>query len=435
MIVLQEQNSPLWLSGAAQALYEVCKEGFIVGGAFYEHFFSGKFGPTSIPVEFEVLVADDWDPVQVSDRLSERRPDFRWHVSSTPSTVRQSELFGLAALKTGRGGVRWSGLCVEYFLESEEVLGLLEQGLLIPDGGDPYLSQLEARNLLTTYPALQADFIEYSGKTVHDSLDEIHDAVKEREYGGRTRRSPLATEEHALAEKVRDWHRQARAEITAVPIPPRSSLPVGDPWTSSDEGFREWIIDQAFTKYPRTQRDQFLHASLEIQYGEQKPTHQGWETYQHALMSMLVLETDHLPPEFRRALRVTMLFHDIGKACNIWTPGCHAMIGARQWRKFGPDWLTDDEKNLISLLIRTHDLLGLMDRGLVHPNYRGSVAPEDIREELSKFDIDINLAVELMTVVYKADVGSVAALRWLLPLTPILKALIQQPWHQEGGTV
>lgn len=415
-----------------RAVAEVAPESFITGGIYFFPFCAGKYGPSVAPVETEVLISHHLSVRDVQDALEALQPDVRWQVSQAESIVDAasdgitSAAVGSASLVAACGGVRLENGVPTYHFAHPEAFDHLQRGLLAPSGSDLSQSRHLAQRLLAQFPGLRADFLGYVGKTLPETYEEIHQAVQENEHGGRANLMELLPSELGWADAIRQWHRVATPAVTTVPIPPRASLPAQDPWTADDPQFREWLIDQTQVRVRRLPADAFLHEALALQCGDQKTTHQGWETYQHAIMTMLVLETDHLDPADRRALRVAALLHDIGKVYNVWTPGCHALVGAKLWQQHKPSWLTDAEVRTVTFLIRTHDLLGLMDRAIVNPEYRGGLSPSKIRQEMSNFDRSASESLKLMSTMYQADVSSVAALRWLLPLTPLLESLIQE---------
>jgi hypothetical protein len=323
--------------------------------------------------------------------------------------------------------VRWSPLdsdgprCV---WARDDALDDLQAGTLRPTGGNPDRAAWDARRLLQAYPGLRAEFLDYHGRTVAQTMDEIARLVAEGEVGGRATQRTLSPAEERAAVEVRRWHREVTATIEPVPVPPRADLPQGDPWAADDAAFREWLIDQTLVGQPRTRPDADLQRMLLAQRGLQKPTHQGWEICQHAIAAAIVLEADEFPVPQRRALRVAALLHDVGKTINVWTPGCHALIGAKIWRRWAPSWLSPEEGALVTALIATHDVLGLLDRALLHEGYPGGLSPQDVRERLVAIAPELPAALRLVRAIYHADIGSVAALRWLLPLTPLLERVV-----------
>ena len=413
---------PEWLNDVLATVFAASPAAAVVGGAYYASFFSGTFGPTQIPFEVEVVVRDGTGD-RVRSALEATRPATRWivHDGSMNGDGAASD----AALIAGRGALSLvDGRPVARF-EDPRAREHLADGFLAPaEGVSAREAAAAAYDLLKWYPGLRADFLDYSGSDVPLTLDEIDALVKANERGGRRKIRQFLPSELPWLERIRAWHASSTPTIDAVPVPPRDALPSGDPWAAPDGEFREWLIDQTVSRCPRTPRDSYLERALREQRGDQKPTHGGWETYQHAIMATLVLDTAGLDPADRRAARVAAVLHDIGKGHNVWTPGAHALIGAKAWHRLRPPWLRDDEARVVTFLIRTHDMLGLMDRGIVNENYRGALAPAEIRAELDLLGRDRVSALRLMSAIYRADVGSVAALRWLLPLTPLLEGAV-----------
>lgn len=414
-----------------RALTQVAPDALITGATYFFPFFVGKYGPSVAPMETEVLVRVSANLDDLRARLEEAQPEVRWKVRTVGATPCPDGDKGIedalqdAPIVALCGGVRLENGVPTYHFGHQDALRHLRDGLLVPNSGDISGSRELAADLLSQFPGLRADFISYSGKTLHETYEDIHQAVQQNEYGGRMKKSSFLPVEQKWIEAIRQWHRMSTPAVQMVPAPRRASLPTGDPWSAGDSEFREWLINQALVRMPQLRPDPYLHRMLDMQKGEQKTTHQGWETYRHALMTMLVLETDRLDAADRRAMRVAALLHDIGKLYNIWTPGCHAQVGAKQWRRYAPDWLTEAEVELVTFLIRNHDMLGLMDRGIVSDEYRGGVSPTDVREALAAIRRPAPEALILASAIYQADIGSVAALRWLLPLTPLLEGVVR----------
>lgn len=187
--------------------------------------------------------------------------------------------------------------------------------------------------------------------------------------------------------------------------------------------------------------------------GEQKPTHQGWPLENHLLGCALQVSTDHLEgvaeaaglglPAVRLGLRMAALFHDGGKLLNCHTPGGHEAQGARLFSLLRPTWLPwlgRQEAGLAQWAIATHDGFGRLSRGLVEkpgvdlhdpgfdtaatPRYRGALDPEAVREEALTSGFSLEVALPLNKAIWVADVGSVAALRWLLPVADRVEKVI-----------
>jgi hypothetical protein len=416
ILVADQADCAGWLRDVVTAVAVADPSANVVGAAFYSHFFGGRFGPTQIVPEIEVAVAAEEEITTIETILVSLEPPYRWRVR----TRRDAE----SALIAGRGRASLVDGHVAFSFGHPDAAAHLAEGLLAPaDDASPERARAEAMTLLAQYPGLRADFLAYRGKDLAQTFEEIDALVKEQESGGRRTTMSFAPAELPWVAAIRRWHETVEPSIEAVPLPARAPLPEGDPWTADDDSFREWLLDQTSTADPRTPRDEDLHRLFEVQRGDQKPTHLGWETYQHAIMAMLTLDTHGFDVADRRALRVAVLMHDIGKVHNVWTPGAHALIGAKVWQRYRPAWITDEEADVVTFLIRTHDMLGLMDRGIWHDEYRGAMSPADIRDELARLDRPFDEALRLMSAMYVADIASVAALRWLLSLTPLLEGV------------
>jgi len=156
--------------------------------------------------------------------------------------------------------------------------------------------------------------------------------------------------------------------------------------------------------------------------GNQKPTHEGWEIYHHSIMSSLQLKVDHFEPSIRKCARLAMVWHDFGKIKNVWTPSAHGAIGSKIWDP--PSWVNPQEEKLVRFLIKTHDYLGLMDRWLQDPQFKGGFSPASIKRSLQALELEPAFLLSLMKEIYDADIGSVARLRCFLPLTPLLEEIM-----------
>lgn len=410
---LDASSSPEWLVEALTAVAAVAPAATITGAAYVAPFFGGRFGPTQVPPEIDVAFDGD-DAGWVRRALEHVAPRFRWRIVAP----------GSGALVVDRGSLRLHEAGPVYEFDDDRALDHLNSGVLEPDlAADTASARIEAEALLASYPGLRADFLGYDGKNLAQTVEEIEALVREHEYGGRRVERGLLPSEEPWAEAIRRWHETVRPRVEPPPCPPRAQLPEGDPWAAPDDEFREWLLAQTLCSAD-VAVDPELRAALIAQRGEQKPTHAGWETYQHAIAAALVLDTGEVSPADRRAARVAAVLHDIGKTHNVWTPGCHALIGAKTWEAYRPEWLTDDEAHVVRFLIRTHDMLGLLDRWIVDRGYRGGLSPSLVRAEAMKLGRPFEEAFGMMKMMYEADVGSVAALRWLLPLTPYLEQIV-----------
>ncbi len=399
----------------------------VVAGYHCAPFWAGTYGPTQVPVEVEVIAPAE-EAAGLPHRLEGAAPDLRWNVRSTgllqkqPRDLDWTPCLAHEPLVALCGGIHAAtGLRVWGHAAAHEHLKV---GLLEPNGSAPESAASGARRLLQAYPGLRAPFLGYGGKTVEHTLTTIMQQVADGETGGRPSNSALRASERPVAAEIIRWHREATPSIEPVPVPIKAKLPTSDPWSAPDSEFREWLLDQTMVRSPLTQPDEALQRMLAAQRGDQKPTHQGWEIAHHGVMAALVLETTAFAPTVRPALRVAAILHDVGKTLNLWTPGCHALIGAKIWDRWAPAWLSPEEKALITGLIAVHDILGLLDRAIMHEAYPGGLFPEDVRGRLHGVAPSLPEALRLASAMYRADIGSVAALRWLLPVTPLLERIV-----------
>lgn len=438
-------NVPEWCRRPLSILSQAAPDAFATGDLLLLPFFSSKFGPTLWPIEIDVVVGTTERAEALSRTLRSVAPQWRWNVRAplrpealawadggVPEGILHEICSAPLTCLCGAVRLEW-GEPVWYF-GFESVEEDLRSGRLRPHGEDLDRAREEAEYLLARFPALEAEFLEYQPRTVEETLEKIHEAIRENEYGGRRSQLAFSREELPAVERVRRWHEQAQPRIEPLPLDASDQWPDDDSiWWSEDDQFRGWLIDQTLVRRPRSKRNAWLHEALAVQRGVQKPTHQGWETYQHAIMAAIALRTDLIPFEDHRAMRVAAILHDIGKVYNIWTPGCHALIGAKRWMDHRPPWLTDVEAELVTFLIKVHDMLGLMDRGIMNSEYRGAVSPAEIRAEIQALGRGLEEGLTLATTIYQADIASVPALRWLLPLTPLLQdvVLAGAEWESE----
>ncbi len=59
------------------------------------------------------------------------------------------------------------------------------------------------------------------------------------------------------------------------------------------------------------------------------------------------------------------------------------------------------------------------------PSYLGALDPEEVRIRLLKSNLPLVNAASLHKAMWKADIGSVASLRWILPVADILESIVQ----------
>jgi adenylate kinase family enzyme len=258
------------------------------------------------------------------------------------------------------------------------------------------------------------------------------------------------------------------AEITATIKPPYGYAS----WfhymamEANDSMFREWYMNQTRSRKPYGGKDPYVALVREhmmqkdnfyvLKKGrkfEQKPTHLGWRLYLHHDEATLQLITDEVMKvlgflgwserkrkNVRFAARLAMLNHDIGKQHNTASPGAHEAIGAKTFARLLPEWINDEVKKLAAWMIKTHDLFGRMARAITEkvefdsfmdvgfdptamPSYKG-LDPTGVRKELLEGGFDLATATLLHKMIWTADVASVSALRWVLPIADTLEELV-----------
>ncbi|MDO8649170.1 MAG: hypothetical protein Q7R81_05305 [Candidatus Peregrinibacteria bacterium] len=239
---------------------------------------------------------------------------------------------------------------------------------------------------------------------------------------------------------------------------------------ATDEQWREWLINQIKSKKPFCGSDPFIQKVMYLDFldeiqeelhrnpmnseGNQKLTHQGVPLQRHMIWSAICLETEptcaklqaeenineqHIC-DVRSGMRVGMLVHDIGKLLDdssIETPGVHQELGAKVWLKICPQWMHNRASAVTQWCIKYHDLPGRLARGLIEkeentddvgavPSYKGAYDPSACREALATLS-ELPKAAHMIFCrdVWRADVGSVPSLRYLLPAADSLIAVIQ----------
>jgi hypothetical protein len=227
---------------------------------------------------------------------------------------------------------------------------------------------------------------------------------------------------------------------------------------AEDAVFREWFLDQVHHHAPLGGAEAWLRGVLdgsafdlkaEACTDAQSPMHQGWGLSRHLAASVLALETDDLcrsipmgaplaPEALRLSMRLAMLFHDVGK--RVRTPAArHGRIGARLWRKHRPAWCPAALVPLVAWMVEVHDLFGALGRGLTDKRGGPALEEDDLsrpsaypaaldvqaaRVRLEASGLPLPLAAGIAKALWRADVGSIAALRWLLPVAEPLEQLL-----------
>ena len=150
-----------------------------------------------------------------------------------------------------------------------------------------------------------------------------------------------------------------------------------------------------------------------------------------------------------------MLFHDTGKLVGQ-RPRHHAEISARLFAQHRPRWFPERLLPLTQWLIRTHDLFGAFGRGLTekrnHPaadyaidlslstSYFGALDSQAVRRVLLEGGLPLAEATAINKQIWRADLGSIAALRWLLPVADLVERLLlagqrtpRPAWKRSGS--
>jgi adenylate kinase family enzyme len=286
------------------------------------------------------------------------------------------------------------------------------------------------------------------------------EAQREREREHAFCRRALNAEELVVAREILHFHRTSE-HLPEPPLQPALAEPSAD-WRASDDArFGSWFLEQTHHHAPRGGADPYLRAVLDfslfaaklrVRHVEQSPMHQGWTLDRHLAQSVLELRTDTLLQrlakthddawlcDLRLAMRMAMLFHDTGKLLGP-RPRRHACISARLFARFRPAWFPERLLELTQWLIRTHDLFGSFGRGLtdkqgtrpadyasvdleLSTSYFGAFDSQAVRAELLASGLPLDEATAINKAIWCADIGSIAALRWLLPVADLVERLV-----------
>lgn len=474
------------------------EEAWVGGGAVYRPFWNDRFGPMQRPTDLDVAVDDERASQPLLEALERAAPDERWSVLSPAARLQgrwgistedsfEAKHFttflhrgGLVRLREGRIELRlppgveaslWSGTIelnprlLERLSPDQRAELLAKEthhlpralsdypGLTIAPstsealrGGAHWRDHRPAR-ILAGWPALKREVVRTQSSRPRPAL--AH------------RRRALNRTERALAQELLRLHREAAPRAEPPSHPPRRPLPErGELLTlareADDATFGGWVLEQIHHHRPLGGRDALLHAvldgsrfasTLRAQRHALGPMHQGFTLGRHLAQSLLELRTnellaDHAPArreELRLALRLALLFHDVGKLAGE-RPQPHGLVSARLFQRFGPEAFPAHLLPLTCWLIRTHDLLGAFARGLTekegHPigdytldpaapsSYAGALDADAARAALRASGLPLAEAAALHRALWCADVGSIAALRWLLPVAPVVQELL-----------
>ena len=417
---------PEWIFELLDQVTAIDDGARIVGGALAALALGGRFGPAVPPLGC-VIVASDSLGSERAALLEKVNAQFLIHIVSPsasptpplipePITLAENYIFTFQWLSLSRVGGRPVLAAHHPSTAADLAAGRLRVCLPAASPGVVSASRHYWERL---FPGLVPEI------AVESSIDTIQARIAAGQPRPRSHSVAFNDDVRSSVAAVLNWHSAHTAEISDLPLIQASCLPDSDPWCAEDAEFRAWLMSVTSLSSP-TCSDPVLDRILAAQCSEQKPTHQGWLTYQHALYATLLLDTSACPASDRRALRLATLMHDVAKGKNLWTPGAHGAIGAKIWRKACDiEDVTEEEAQLITWLIRTHDYLGLLDRTINDTTFPGGLSPRRIRREFLRLGRPLDEALALNAVVMQADIGSVSSLRWLLPLTGLLGEVVR----------
>lgn len=480
---------------------------WLTSGGVYRSFWNGRYGPLQEPMDLDVVVAAAEDVDALVVELTSSADCFDWSVFSWDEHVRASyadvsslpEGFASRVLTYRQGLVRIHDGVVDARLTVAGANDLLSGSVRFDEASLARLGSRERRyhidkslgvlpKLLAEYPGLSlagsvADIYSRSHRPVLvvSTWGEIEREVLALEAAGR----PLwdsyewSCKQLAAAERVARFYRTAPREPSAPRVLRAGGMPVllelakpavdSGSWfellarSCPDREFRSWVVNQVRSRSPWGGREPDLLSVLDLSRfsgdarvrdvsGVQKPTHMGWSLSMHLRQSLLLLDTDWLAgvvpssvvADLRLGLRTAVLFHDVGKLVDVFTPGVHEGAGAALFLAHGYQWMDGPVASVAAHLVRHHDILGRVARGLTEkvgcgldepgfdvsapPSYGGAVDPRRAAGAVSELSmlagISFDVALRMVQEVWRADVGSVAALRWLLPVTEDLGSLV-----------
>lgn len=292
----------------------------------------------------------------------------------------------------------------------------------------------------------------------------VAEAQRERTDAQAFCRRALSEPERAVAEQILRFHRETEKRASAPRLPRRATRPEGVKGLAefgrlADDVFGDWFLEQVHHHQPQGGVDDDVRSVLDFSRFKvresrrvQSPLHQGWSLERHLAQSVLELRTDAVVErlevihgatwarELRLAMRVAMLFHDTGKLLGE-RPRRHALISAALFSRFRPTWFPAEWVPMTRWMIRTHDLFGSFGRGLTDKqgaapadysrvdlklatSYFGALDSQAVRAVLLESGLPLEEAALIHEALWRADVGSIAALRWLLPVAELTRELV-----------
>jgi hypothetical protein len=283
-------------------------------------------------------------------------------------------------------------------------------------------------------------------------------------------RRALGPREESVAREILAFHQRHDFRPEAPRLPVHALVPrarqglLAFAREEGDAVFGAWFLDQVHHHAPEGGPDADLRGVLDLSVFsgklrtlsvEQSAMHQGWTLERHLAQSVMELRTDALLErlgeahdadwrrDLRLSMRLAMLFHDTGKLLGP-RPRRHALISARLFDRFRPAWFPQRLVPMTQWLIRTHDLFGAFGRGLTDKegaapadyggvglslasSYFAALDSQAVREVLLGSGLPLEEAAAVHKAIWCADIGSIAALRWLLPVADLVEQLVLTP--------
>lgn len=471
------------------------------GELFYGPFWNKKFGPPQEASLKEIFIYKSSKIEKIKNLFIKENQQLRWvfHMSEqgySTETANTSMNFLVPRVRFKNEKLEFLGLTQSIVSDLYNGVIDINESVLRSIEDAPTNFQelfLQITKILESYPALKLKknldmvYAKYYKKhiptIIYTEWEEIQNEVWKHESGGNQKwnSTGFTSKEIKLANEIYEFYRSASKVSISPPTPIRSKLPIileesrqknaeskkiNMPhgyysWLdyitkeASDAEFREWFFDQINNPNPIGGMDNNLDYIIQYTKNKsQKSTHFGFGLHKHIEEATLQLSTDPLflslkkkgisideIKKIRQLMRIAMLYHDIGKTLNIFTPGAHEGVGAKLWLKMKPTWISEEKDiNFVAWLIKTHDIFGRLARGLTEkkdfilgdlnfdvtalPSYKGSLDPQSVRNELIKSNLPLPIATIIHKSIWVADIGSVASLRWVLPIADKLEELI-----------
>lgn len=288
---------------------------------------------------------------------------------------------------------------------------------------------------------LREVFTFFSGVTLDQGANERKKVARTYEDFAEESNNKIAVKHsHAIPDsnivrEIRDWHTKQLPGFSWVEQPQFSKLHekvnYEDLWIADDQVFYSLLVKEA-KLFMLTGKciNKNLERILLSQNTSQKGTHQGWETWQHAINSTLQLKTNDYDPNHRKGLRMGMLLHDIGKVneAALWALGCHATYGAKTWLRLGLENLSAADQKIITYVIQNHDVFGLTDRAISEDQLPVKLNFSRMANNIEESPFGSwRKSIDVIADINDADIGSLPSLSFFKSLTPLLKRVFSDP--------